>query len=406
MINDSFSELKAVKVFAKSSEFFGILVDLKKEDNSWKISPSKLKEKSGYYLTDTFLDLGARCGAPDKAEIEDFNSLTLCALKGGYSALSLMPDNCPACDNTAVIDYLKGKSGLNGVEIYPLALPYLNNKPGELSEINNLMSQGAVGFSNAHYPFSNLAMIERILQYINHQKRFYFYAEDSNLSNNSLVNESATTVHTGMKGNNYKSESLLIHNVLQIIKDKNYPIHFVNITCEESLNLIRKAKKDGLNVTCDVNIHHLVFSDDVYLHFDANYKQRPPFRTTKDLNALIEGVIDGSVDAIVSGHRPVSEEEKEMEFGFAKEGQIGLQFVLPIYATYLKTKIPLEVFINKITYNPREILNLKLNKTQNYNLINLEDEICIDETNNASLSKNHPLFGEKMKGNIVPISIP
>src|SRR5690606_16513830 len=154
--------------------------------------------------------------------------------------------------------------------------------------------------------------------------------EDVSVAAGAKMNEGVTSTYLGMRGNPNLAEALMVARDLYLAEYNDAPIHFSTISTAESVDLIRRAKAKGVRVTCEVAAHHLVMTDELVVGFDSNYKMSPPLRTSADRKALLKGVKDGTVDAIVSQHTPHEVEYKEVEYQIAEDGIIGLQTVLPL----------------------------------------------------------------------------
>src|SRR5690606_7940396 len=230
----------------------------------------------------------------------------------------------------------------------------------------------------------------------------FSYAEDKSIAGNTKMNEGAMSTYLGMKGNPNMAEEVMISRDLFLAEYNDTPIHFSTVTCAGSVDLIRRAKKKGLKVTCDVAAHHLLYTDEEIASFDSNFKVKPPLRTKTDRSALVKGLKDGTIDAIVSQHTPHEVEYKTVEFEIAEFGIIGLQTVLPIL---LKIGLTLELIVEKLSVNPRKILNLpepvlEVDQPANLILINPDELWIFDEHTNRSKASNNPLFNSELKGKV------
>ena len=218
------------------------------------------------------------------------------------------------------------------------------------------------------------------------------------------MHEGVTSTMLGLKGMPSLAEELAIKRDLDILEYTGGKIHFSCISTSGSVNLIKEAKKKGLQVTCDVNVHHLIFDDTMLTDFDTNYKSNPPFRNKKDQKALINGIKDGIIDAIVSGHQPQDAENKNLEFDQAAFGLIGLQTFIPAFFM-IQEQLEMVDVIKLISHNPRKILGLEPvsiveNATANMTLIDPKEEWIFDDKTNKSKSRNSPFFEKSLKGKV------
>jgi dihydroorotase len=207
----------------------------------------------------------------------------------------------------------------------------------------------------------------------------------------------------GMKGIPSLAEELMIARDLYLAEDTGSEIHFTTISTERSVELIREAKRKGLKVTCDVAVHNLVLTDEALMGFDSLYKVKPPLRTQRDADALITGLKDGTIDAIVSQHTPHEIEFKDVEFEVAEYGIIGLQTA---FSLAIKAGLPVELIVEKFSINPRKILNIKvpvIAEGQKANFVLLDDSAEWEYTRieNRSKSYNSPFMGQNLTGKVL-----
>jgi len=229
------------------------------------------------------------------------------------------------------------------------------------------------------------------------------YPEDTAIAGKAKVHEGEVSTLLGMKGIPSLAEELMVARDLYLAEYTESRIHFSTISTERSVDLIREAKKKGLQVTCDVAVHHLLLTDEALMGFDSQYKVKPPLRTQKDVKALLKGLKDGTIDAIVSQHTPHEVEFKDVEFEMAEFGMIALQTA---FATALEAGLTLDTIIEKMAINPRKILNVEvpvIAEGQEANLVVLDKdaEWVYDKSNNKSKSYNSPFIGKKLKGSIL-----
>jgi dihydroorotase len=228
--------------------------------------------------------------------------------------------------------------------------------------------------------------------------------EDHWLAQFGVMNEGVNSALVGMKGIPNIAEEIIVGRNIKILEYTGGRLHLSNISTAKGVNLIRRAKKKGLAITCDVALHQLLFTDDAILDFDANFKVSPPLRSKKDINALIKGLKEGTIDAIVSSHQPQDEENKKLEYDLAADGMNNMQVVLPMMIK-LKDELSLELFVEKLTVGPRQILkreNPKIEKGElaNLTLFSPTEKWQYNTATNKSKSVNSPLFGQSLTGKV------
>ncbi|MGV3686779.1 MAG: dihydroorotase [Daejeonella sp.] len=358
---------------------------------------------SGQYLSAGFFDLNASFGDPGLETREDVGSGSRAAAAGGYTGLALLPNTQPPIHSKAEVSYLVNRAKGNIVDIHPLGCVSHNCEGKELSEMFDMRESGAVGFTDGKKPISNAGLMSRALLYSKSFNGLIFsYAEDPDIAGKAKMNEGVMSTYLGMKGNPSLAEELMISRDLYLAEYNDARIHFSTVSTAKSVDLIRKAKRSGVKVTCDVAAHALVLTEDQLEGFDSNYKVKPPLRTKADQKALIAGLKDGTIDAIVSQHTPHEIEFKNVEFEIASYGMIGLQTVLPLA---LKAGLSPELIIEKISVNPRKILGLPaphLDKgiSANFILFDPAEKWTFDEQTNYSKSENSPFMNENLTGKV------
>jgi dihydroorotase len=273
-----------------------------------------------------------------------------------------------------------------------------------MAEMYDMYQSGAKAFTDGNRPVQDAGLMERALLYTKGFDALVMsYPEDTAIAGKAKVHEGVVSTMLGMKGIPSLAEELMIARDLYLAEYTDSRIHFSTISTERSVELIRDAKKKGIKVTCDVAVHHLLLTDDALLGFDSQYKVKPPLRTQKDVKALLKGLKDGTIDAIVSQHTPHEVEFKNVEFEVAEYGMIGLQTAFSIA---IQAGLPVDMIIQKMSINPRKILNLEvpvIAEGQEANLVLFDEnaEWTFDKANNKSKSYNSPFIGQKLKGSIL-----
>ncbi len=326
--------------------------------------------------------------------------LTAAAL-GGMTAVSVTPMTNPTLSNKTQIEYVRKKGEYSPVEIYPYGTLTELGEGKNIAEYYDMSQSGAVGFTDGHQPVNAGIMYRALLYMKNVNSKVVSFPYDYSIFGEGQVNESKASVLTGLKSIPNIAEYLMVERDLSLTAYTDSTIHFTGISTKESVDLIRKAKKSGLNVTADVYAHHLAFTDKEVLGFDSNFKVLPPLRQEKDRQALIKGLKDGTLDFICSDHTPEDKENKDLEFDFAHFGMIGTQ---TLFATLNEVKgLDLSEKINAISIRPRKVMKLPYapiasNSMANLTLFDPSMEYTLNADDLASLSKNTPLLGKKLRG--------
>ena len=380
----------------------GILVDIGPQLATPQGDVQTLEAK-GQYLAPGFFDLNVNLGEPGLEHKETVASGAKAAFAGGFTAIAVHPNTQPSLSRRSEVALVVQKSQDQPVNIYPLGSVSKNREGQSLAELYDMQQAGAIAFTDGDKSIQHAGLMSRALLY---SKGFgglvFSHPEDATLAEGAKMNEGVVSTYLGMRGNPNLSESLHVARDLFLAKYHDAPIHFSTISTKESVDLIRKAKAEGIKVTCDVAVHHLVWTDEKVMSFDSNYKVSPPLRTDEDRQALLAGLRDGTIDVLVSQHTPHEVELKKVEFHIAQPGIIGLQTALPLA---LEAGLKPEEIVEKFAIQPRNIVGLALPAIEaqaeaNFVLFDPQATWTYQEQNNYSLSKNSPLLGQNLTGRV------
>ncbi|TDG36372.1 dihydroorotase [Pedobacter changchengzhani] len=358
----------------------------------------------GAFLSPGFFDLNCVAGDPGFETKEDIETLTATAAAGGFTGLALFPQTNPVVQSKSQVEYIVNKSKGNLVDVFPVGAISQNREAKELAELFDMKNAGAVAFSDGDKALQDDGFMSRALQYAKgFDALLMVYPENKSIAGKAQINESKNSVLLGMKGLPSLAEEMHIARDIFLATYNETKIHISNISTAGSVALIRKAKKDGVQISCDVTAHHLVFTEDLLNDFDSNYKVKPPLRTKNDIKALIAGLKDGTIDAITSQHRPEEIEFKNVEFEIAHYGIIALQTVLPLL---LKAGLDVNLIVEKLAVNPRKLLNLNVpvieeSAKANFCVFNTNQKWDYNTTTNFSRSANSPLMGTALTGKVI-----
>src|SRR6202012_1351936 len=360
-------------------------------------------DAKGKYLAPGFFDLNCNIGELGLETKEDLKTGTHAAAAGGFTGVALMPNTIPPVHSKAEIEYLMNRAKKNLVDVYPLGTISYKREGKDLAEMYDMFLSGAKAFTDGNRPVQDAGLMERALLYAQgFDALILSYPEDTAIAGKAKVNEGEISTLLGMKGIPPLAEELMIARDLYLAEYTGSRIHFSTISTTRSVELIREAKKKHIEVTCDVAAHHLVLTDEALTGFDSLYKVKPPLRTQDDVDALLAGLKDGTIDAIVSQHTPHEVEFKAVEFEVAEFGIIGLQTA---FALALKAGLDLDLIIEKMSIGPREVLNVEIPSIAEGNDANMvlfdpEQEWEFNKANNKSKSYNSPYIGQNLKGKV------
>lgn len=354
---------------------------------------------SGLFASAGWVDLRCGLGEPGQEYRETVESLCDSLLVSGFSKAVILPNTDPVIQTKNEAEFIKSKAKPYLAELFIMGAVTKKTEGEDLTEMLDMHFQsGLTVFGDGVRPVANADRYMKILQYL--QKfdgTFFDNAYDPLLAIFGQMHEGEISTQLGMKGIPNLSEDVAVQRNLEIIRYTGGKVHFQTVSSSKSIDLIRNAKKEGLKVTADASIYQLVFSDSDLTSFDTNFKVKPPFRGSEDRSALVEGLKDGTIDALVSNHQPQDFDSKFAEFDLAAFGMAGLQAFLPAMVT-LADELGWDLLIEKITNGPSKILGSS--KVNSWTLFDPNESWTYDEKSNRSLSSNHPWFGKELKGKV------
>lgn len=363
----------------------------------------------GKLISPGWFDINVHFCDPGFEVKEDIQSGCKAAAAGGFTSVALLPDTLPPLHSKGEIEYVINKSKGNLVNVYPLGTISKDREGKDISEMYDMYLSGARAFTDGSNPVQDAGLLNRALLYAkNFNGLIITYCEDASIAGNGKMNEGTISTELGIKGIPAMAEEMMIARNIQLAEYTDAPIHISHASTEKSVELIRAAKKKGLKITADVAAYSLVLDDSYLLEFDSNYKVKPPLRTKQDIKALIQGLKDGTIDAICSAHRPQDIEHKDVEFEIAAYGMIGLQTSFSLITEALSKSLSKEQIIEKISINPRKILNLEIatikeDQAADFTIYDPETQWILDADNILSKSKNTPFIGRKLTGRAIAV---
>jgi dihydroorotase len=369
---------------------------------------AKVVKEKGLVITTGFIDLQARFGEPGHEYKEDFSSGIAAAKAGGYTRIALLPSTTPPVDNKASVDFMKRKGIMHDFIIHPIGTLSDKREGKQLSEMFDMKNAGAVAFSDDKQSVST-ELMARALEYTqNFDGLVMSFPLDPGVNPGAQVHEGPTSTRMGMKGLSHASEEIRLSRDLDLLRYLGGRLHVSLISTAKSVDLIRKAKKEGLQVTCAIAAHQLSFLDEDMMGFDTHLKVLPPFRTKEDRKALIAGLKDGTIDAICSDHTPEDVEHKQLEFEHANFGMNTIQHAFPIAYTALADSLDLETIVSKFTAGPRAILRadqpvIEAGQAAEITIFSTDAETTVSLSKKEWMSKtgNTGFEGKGLKGKMI-----
>ncbi|MCF8258633.1 MAG: dihydroorotase [Flavobacteriales bacterium] len=366
-------------------------------------------EGEGLKVSIGWVDLFATIGDPGFEHRETVVSALDAAANGGFIRIVVSPKSLPATDSKSCVEYLLKQARGHTVGLLPLAAITKGLEGRELAEMYDMVNSGATGVSNAKRTISDSKVMQLAMQYAEGLNRpFYSFTEDERMGHGTQMHEGDVSTRLGLRGTPALAEELAVTRDLYLARYTGATVHFPHITTKGAVQLIREAKAEGMKVTASVPAHHLLFTDETVQTFDSNYKVRPPFRNSTHVDALWEGLKDGTLDAIISDHEALEVEAKFMEFGQAKAGITALETLLPALLRAAEGQCELALLIEKLTTGPRKVLGMEAatiaeGQPAELTIFSTEVEWVYNEDTACSLSKNSPLWGHALTGRTIAV---
>ncbi|OGU75465.1 MAG: dihydroorotase [Ignavibacteria bacterium RBG_16_34_14] len=364
----------------------------------------------GKYIAPGFFDMHVHLREPGREDKETIISGCNSAANGGFTGIACMPNTEPAIDSAEVVTFIKRKAASHLVNVHPVAAATVGRKGEVISPMAELYENGAVGFSDDGVAIKTSAILRRALEY---SKMFgtpvIEHCEDETLAGGSM-NEGLNSTTLGLPPIPSVAEDIIVSRDILMAEYTGGIIHIAHISTKKSVEMVREAKKKGTKVTAEVTPHHFTLTDDAVKTYDTNTKMNPPLRTREDVNEIIKGLKDGTIDAIASDHAPHSIEEKETEFDYALNGIIGLETEVGLTLTelYHNKILSLNQIIEKLAINPRKILNIPVPKFDvgeqaNFTIFDPDEVWTVDISKFKSKSVNSPFDKRLLTGKAVGV---
>jgi dihydroorotase len=332
----------------------------------------------------------------------------MAASAGGVTTLVCPPDTEPVLDEPGLVEMLKRRGWtLNQARIYPLGALTAGLRGERLSEMVELAEAGCIGFFQADKPITDTAVLYRAMQYAaTYGFTVWLRPEDAHLARGGIAHDGEVATRLGLAGIPVSAETVAIATIVTLMRETGARVHLARLSSAAGVAMVRQVKAEGLALSCDVGIHHLLLTDRDIGYFDSQYRFSPPLRSPQDRDALSAAVIDGTIDAICSDHTPTDDDEKNVPFGEATPGASALEMLLPLTLKWAEqANVPLPQALARITTHPANVLN----KTQGRLSVNAPADICIFDPRAywavtretiVSLGKNTPYLSRELQGKV------
>ncbi len=363
---------------------------------------------TGLIVAPGFVDLSARLREPGDEYKATLNSELMAAVAGGITSLSCPPDTDPILDEPGLIEMLKYRAKqLKLTHVYPLAALTQKLEGKAITEMYELTEAGCVGFTQANFPILNTQVLWRAFEYAStFGYTLFLRPEEHFLSINGVAHDGEIATRLGLKGIPSAAETLAIDTILRIASETKTKVHLCRLSTAEGVELVRTAKKKGIQITADVSAQHLHFTEHDISYFNTHSHLKPPLRSLRDKDALCNGVKDGSIDAICSDHTPVDDDAKLLPFATSEAGASALELLLPSSLKWAEVNnASLSDAIAKITIEPAKILgihagDLSMNSQADITIIDPQQAWEVAPNNLKSQGNNTPFLGLEMQGKV------
>lgn len=373
-------------------------------------SAAEIIDATGLVVLPGLIDMHVHLRDPGQEYKEDIISGSRAAAAGGFTAIAAMANTDPVCDDPSLIGYVRERARHAMVRIYPVGALTRGLKGEEMAEMGLMLRAGAVAFSDDGNPVLNSAIMQNAMQYAGALGvTIIAHEEDLYLSAGGMMHEDTTSAVLGLRGIPAAAEETMLARDLILLKKVGGHLHAAHVSTAGSVEMLRRAKAEGLPVTAEVTPHHLLLSDRFVKNsgYNTDTKVKPPLRSERDRQALWEGLFDGTIDVIASDHAPHHPDDKDVEYDFAPFGIAGLETTLPLmlneFLSGRHKKLTLNLLVEKMSSNPARILNveggtLKKGSPADLTIVDLERSLTVKPETWYSKSRNTPFAGRRLKG--------
>ncbi len=404
--------IKSATIIDSKSEFHNTTHDLLIEKGVISRIEKNIKNPKNYreivlenlHISQGWFDSSVCFGEPGFEERETIVNGLKTAAASGFTAVAMTPNTNPVLDSNSDISFVNSRSANNAVTLLPIGALTAASKGQDLAELFDMKNAGAVAFYDYKKPVSNPNLLKIALLYAsNFDGLVCSFPQETKISGGGVMNENITSTTLGLKGNPALAEELHVARDLFLLEYTGGKLHIPTISTATSVRLIREAKRKRLDVTCSVAIHNLYFTDNALTDFDTRFKVNPPLRTQADIDALIEGLKDGTIDMVTSDHNPIDIEQKKVEFDHAAYGTIGLESAFGALQNLFTIKKTIDILTKGKNRFGLESTSINIGNKVDLSLFNPNEPYTLTTAEIISKSKNAIFENETFKGKVYGI---
>jgi dihydroorotase len=364
-------------------------------------------EAAGRVVCPGFVDIHVHLREPGYEYKETIASGTRAAAAGGFTAVCCMANTNPVNDNGAVTDYIRAKARVEGVvRVYPIGAVTRGLRGETLAELAELAEAGCVAFSDDGHCVMDAALYRRAMEYtLPFGVPVISHAEDHRLSRDAVMHEGVVSTELGLPGEPAAAEEVMVARDILLAELTGARLHIAHISTAGAVRLVRDAKARGVRVSAEVTPHHLLLTEEAVRTFDPNTRMKPPLRTKRDTEALLDALVDGTIDCVATDHAPHATAEKEGEFDRAANGIVGLETAVSLLLDRLVRPglLPLATLVSRLSRDPARLLglpggSLAPGSPADVTILDLDAHVTVDPRAFRSRSRNTPFAGWTLRG--------